>query len=223
MHDPFTGKYRVTLDWEQHIEEEGKGAVDWGMGIGTPLPACSPGRVTYSFYSDAGYTATITRDDGSWTRYGHGSPHGFPSPHTIEEFDNVRMVSGNSGFSTGPHLHAYDVDAEGHRCPPFTTGAKLSTQSLNARPSQQQEDDTDMLWLLMINDGHGRYGKPGTIYRGLFGPGYFVPITTQETFNALSVRFANASAANGVYDEWEAALNAAGDRGASWLRTHPSA
>ncbi len=118
MHNPFSA-FTVTQGFHDKHR-----AIDYAMPIGTPLPAPSTGRVVYEWFQDAGYTATIHRPDGSWTRYTHGSPHGFPRPHTVREGELVRMLSGNSGRSTGPHLHAFDVDAQGIRRPPFTTGPR---------------------------------------------------------------------------------------------------
>lgn len=134
MHNPFTA-FPVTQGFSDKHR-----AIDYGMPIGTPLPAPSAGRVVYEWFQDAGYTATIHRPDGSWTRYAHGSPHGFPRPHTIREREHVRMLSGNSGKSTGPHLHAFDVDARGIRRPPFTTGLQLAGDD----PNPTIEGDSDM-------------------------------------------------------------------------------
>lgn len=120
MYNPFTG-YRLTQGFHRLHK-----AHDYGMDVGTPLPACSSGWVVYEWFLAAGYTATIYRSDGSWTRYCHGQNHGFPASHHIRQGEWVQMRSGNSGLSTGPHLHVFDTASDGKRMPPFTTGFALA-------------------------------------------------------------------------------------------------
>lgn len=116
MYNPFTS-FRITDVWRP-----GHLAIDYGMDIGTPLPAPSDGVARYGYFTDAGYTVDVVRSDGSFTRYAHGEPHGFPAPHPIRQGEPTKMLSGNSGRSTGPHLHAFDVTSQGLRARPFTTG-----------------------------------------------------------------------------------------------------
>lgn len=94
-------------------------AYDYGMDVGTPLPACSSGTVRGGYLSDAGYYVDIVRSHGSYTRYCHMREQGVRG--AVSQGDVVGY-SGNSGTTTGPHLHVFDVDADGTRCPPFTTG-----------------------------------------------------------------------------------------------------
>ena len=143
MYNPFTG-FRVTQGYHSLHR-----AIDYGMNVGTPLPACSSGRVVYEWFTFAGFTATIHRPDGSYTRYAHGSKHGNPASHAIRQGELVKMLSGNSGVSTGPHLHVFDQAADGTRRPPFTTGLQFAgdagTPSIDgSKPSTIEEEEEDM-------------------------------------------------------------------------------
>jgi RHS repeat-associated protein len=90
------------------------GGTDYGVRVGTPVYATAPGTVVRSDWSNSlGNTVVIehlklsTRNDGVYTLYGHGSSLSVESGQPVNTGDII-MYSGNTGKSTGAHLH-YEV------------------------------------------------------------------------------------------------------------------
>lgn len=118
-------KYPVTQTWAQHVANTGMpgsvlGGVDYAMPIGTPLPILD-GEMEWvtpwslrkpAWYNTGlGNAAAYRRPDGTRTVYAHNSTR-----------IGRQVYSGNSGLSSGPHVHAHDVLADGRtRVPPFST------------------------------------------------------------------------------------------------------
>ncbi|MGB3258827.1 MAG: M23 family metallopeptidase [Ornithinimicrobium sp.] len=79
--------------------------MDFGADIGHPLAAVADGRVTTAGYnSGLGHHVRITLDDGTEVTYGHLSVIGVEQGSTVEVGAPIGEV-GNSGSSTGAHLH----------------------------------------------------------------------------------------------------------------------
>lgn len=97
---PFTG------DMSQHR------GIDIAADIGTPIRAPAAGIVTAA-NMDAGYGKVITIDHGHGivTRYGHCSQMYVKVGQRVRRGDTIGAV-GNTGRSTGPHLH-YEVRLQG--------------------------------------------------------------------------------------------------------------
>jgi len=91
--DPFTGVRRFHA------------GVDIVVNLGTPVKAAADGRV-----ADLGYNASygnyiiLSHPDGSQTLYGHLSAFSVTRGQSVT-LGKVIGKSGNSGYSTGPHLH----------------------------------------------------------------------------------------------------------------------
>lgn len=79
--------------------------IDLAVPVGTPVKAMAPGRVVVAGQmSGYGGCVDILMDDGSLVRYGHLS--GFVArPGDRVTAGQVVALSGNTGRSTGPHLH----------------------------------------------------------------------------------------------------------------------
>jgi murein DD-endopeptidase MepM/ murein hydrolase activator NlpD len=78
---------------------------DFAVDVGTPLASMSTGRVTYAGEeSGFGNLVEIRYWDGTISYYGHMS---IVSVNVGESVDPGQIVgqSGNTGHSTGPHLH----------------------------------------------------------------------------------------------------------------------
>ncbi|MCC6137371.1 MAG: M23 family metallopeptidase [Bdellovibrionaceae bacterium] len=97
---PFSG------DISQHR------GLDIAADMGTPIRAPATGIVTSSTV-DAGYGKVITIDHGHGivTRYGHCSQMYVKAGQRVRRGDVIGAV-GNTGRSTGPHLH-YEVRLQG--------------------------------------------------------------------------------------------------------------
>ncbi|MFY0990083.1 peptidoglycan DD-metalloendopeptidase family protein [Halomonas sp. C05BenzN] len=111
---PFQGSYRISSHFNPRRKHPVTGRVsphrgtDFAMPIGTPVTSPADGRVEkVANHPVAGRYIVIRHDNGYQTRYLH------LSRPLVSRGDRVSMgeriaLSGNTGRSTGPHLH-YEV------------------------------------------------------------------------------------------------------------------
>ncbi len=79
--------------------------VDYAVNIGTPIRSAGSGRVVYSGWSNGyGYTVIIEHRKGLRTLYAHNSKLLVYAGEWVER-NEIISKSGNTGNSTGPHLH----------------------------------------------------------------------------------------------------------------------
>ncbi|MCD7836264.1 MAG: M23 family metallopeptidase, partial [Lachnospiraceae bacterium] len=79
--------------------------VDWAVSTGTPVYASCGGTVVKAGWgSGYGYVVYIDHEDGRQTRYGHLSKVLVKVGQTVKQGERIAL-SGNTGVSTGPHLH----------------------------------------------------------------------------------------------------------------------
>lgn len=79
--------------------------VDWATPTGTPVYASCGGTVAKAGWgSGYGYVVYINHADGRQTRYGHLSKVLVSVGQSVKQGDRIAL-SGNTGVSTGPHLH----------------------------------------------------------------------------------------------------------------------
>jgi murein DD-endopeptidase MepM/ murein hydrolase activator NlpD len=79
--------------------------VDLAVPHGTPIYAAAAGSVILSrWYGGYGYCVIIQHDDGVVSVYGHASALKCKEGQQVKAGDLIAL-SGNTGFSTGPHLH----------------------------------------------------------------------------------------------------------------------
>ena len=79
--------------------------IDWATPTGTPVYASCGGTVTKAGWgSGYGYVVYIDHEDGRQTRYGHLSKVLVSVGQTVKQGERIAL-SGNTGVSTGPHLH----------------------------------------------------------------------------------------------------------------------
>ncbi len=79
--------------------------VDWATPTGTAVFASSGGTVAKAGWgSGYGYVVYINHPDGRQTRYGHLSKVLVSAGQTVSQGQKIAL-SGNTGVSTGPHLH----------------------------------------------------------------------------------------------------------------------
>lgn len=98
--DPFTGKVRP-----HH-------GLDLAAPIGTPIYAPASGKVILrERQTQFGNTIVIDHGYGVETVYGHMSKFAAKLGQTVRRGEIIGYV-GNSGYSTGPHLH-YEIHANG--------------------------------------------------------------------------------------------------------------
>lgn len=79
--------------------------VDWGVATGTNVYASSGGQVISAGLNGGyGYCVLIQHPDGRRTRYAHLSKITVSYGEYVEQGERIGL-SGNTGNSTGPHLH----------------------------------------------------------------------------------------------------------------------
>ena len=90
---PFTGQ------WELHI------GTDYRASVGTSVKSCSDGRILSSGeLEDYGKFVIIQHRNGYTSMYGHLSRILVRPEQEVREGEVIGQ-SGNTGYSTGPHLH----------------------------------------------------------------------------------------------------------------------
>lgn len=92
--------------------------VDWAIPVGTNVYASCGGRVSKAGWgSGYGYVVYIDHEDGKQTRYGHLSKVKVSVGQYVKQGDRIAL-SGNTGISTGPHLH-FEILVGGRQVDPF--------------------------------------------------------------------------------------------------------
>lgn len=92
--------------------------IDFGAPIGTPIKAAADGRVVATGYgSGYGQRVIVDHGGGIMTLYGHCSAI-YCSPGQIVHRGQRIAAVGNSGLSTGPHLH-FEVRVNGRPVNPL--------------------------------------------------------------------------------------------------------
>ncbi len=98
------------------------GGIDIGNAIGTPVVAAASGTVTRTTCgSGYGICTTIEHNNGTKTLYAHLSKLFVKTGDTVKKGQKIANL-GNTGRSTGPHLHFEIIDVR--------TGAKRNPNNL---------------------------------------------------------------------------------------------
>lgn len=92
--------------------------IDIANDTGTPVTAAMSGRVTYAgWYGGYGYALILEHNNGYSTLYGHLSGFAVSSGQHVRTGQQIAFV-GNTGYSTGPHLH-FEVRKDGQPVNPM--------------------------------------------------------------------------------------------------------
>ena len=93
-------------------------AIDWATPTGTAIWASSGGTVSVAgWQSGYGYVVYINHPDGNQTRYGHLSKILVSTGQKVKQGQKIAL-SGNTGRSTGPHLH-FELRVKGTPVNPY--------------------------------------------------------------------------------------------------------
>jgi murein DD-endopeptidase len=156
MRHPHTGKYRMSSPFGMRLHPIQKvmkmhNGTDYAMNTGTKVVSTSEGTViTSAYHKYNGNYVVVKHNEKYTTKYLH------LSKRTVEKGDRVSMgerigLSGNTGSSTGPHLH-YILQKNGKSVnslkTDLPTAKKLSnaeTATLNANTGKWQTQLTAML------------------------------------------------------------------------------
>jgi murein DD-endopeptidase MepM/ murein hydrolase activator NlpD len=100
---PAKGQFTSGYGWRWGRMHKG---IDIAADEGTPIHAAAGGVVTYSAWNDGGYgnLVEITHPDGTITMYAHNSRLLVRQGQRVRQGQQISEM-GNTGFSTGPHLH----------------------------------------------------------------------------------------------------------------------
>ena len=139
--DPFDGKLR------HH------NGIDIAIPEGTPVTPFAPGVIVYSGQRPGyGYTVLVEHANGMISLYGHNSRLEAVLGQSVGR-DSVIALSGNTGRSTGPHLHFEAWQAGTNVTPAFMPGStmqlsKTRLAAARARVSFRKEilDDGSVLF-----------------------------------------------------------------------------
>lgn len=120
--------------------------VDFGVPIGTPVMAAGSGTIAFIGWSNGyGRFLKINHGNGYATAYGHLSRFS-PGLHVGSKVHQAQIVafSGNTGMSTGPHLH-YEIQINNSQVNPLTVkmaqGRKLAGKDLRAFQAERLKID----------------------------------------------------------------------------------
>jgi murein DD-endopeptidase MepM/ murein hydrolase activator NlpD len=111
---PWTGGRITQNPWYGHM------AVDIGLVTGSPIYASDTGTVTYAAWSPYGYgnLVVINHGNGFETFYAHLDGFDVQPGQTVYQ-GNLIAWSGNTGKSSGPHLH-FEIRFQKQRENPWT-------------------------------------------------------------------------------------------------------
>lgn len=99
---PVAGAYVTQGSHTGHV------ALDFGMAVGTPVKTTMAGKVVYAGWNNEGYGNLVIVENGPYrTYYAHLSEIPVTVGQTVTR-GSVIGLSGNTGNSTGPHLH-YEI------------------------------------------------------------------------------------------------------------------
>ena len=102
---PISGTITSRFGARSSIRVSDHTGLDIGASIGTPIKAAAGGTVTFSGYKGSyGYMVVISHGNGIETYYGHCSKLYVTAGQNVNQGDVIAAV-GNTGNSTGPHLH----------------------------------------------------------------------------------------------------------------------
>jgi murein DD-endopeptidase MepM/ murein hydrolase activator NlpD len=111
--DPIDGKFR------HH------NGIDIAIPEGTPVMAVAPGVVVYSGQRPGyGYTVLVEHYNGMISLYGHNSRLEAIQGQAVDQ-NTVIAISGNTGRSTGPHLHFEAWQSGTNVTPAFMPGSGM--------------------------------------------------------------------------------------------------
>ena len=119
MRKPFDGNFEITQRFGEKITDPaGHTGIDYALYLGTPVLAAADGTVRLVAHLQSGYGThvVIEHEDGLETIYAHLSRVSVSIGTRVLAGQTIGL-SGNSGRSTGPHLH-FEVRLDGRPIDP---------------------------------------------------------------------------------------------------------
>ncbi|NLK84707.1 MAG: peptidoglycan DD-metalloendopeptidase family protein [Aeromonadales bacterium] len=135
---PFRSRVRVTSKFNPSRLHPVTGCVrphngvDFGLPVGTPITAPGDGIIDKATYSrSAGYYIVVRHSGGLSTVYMHLSKLNVRPGQRVKQ-GAIIARSGNTGISTGPHLH-YEVRVNGRPVNPMRINLDNRSYEVNAK------------------------------------------------------------------------------------------
>lgn len=106
LRKPFVGDFRITSDFGAHVARKSSApGMDFALPEGTPVLAAAGGTVARSEWgSDGGRYVMVDHGNGLQTLYSHLRAVWRVKGERVNVGEFIGL-SGNTGHSTGPHLH----------------------------------------------------------------------------------------------------------------------
>lgn len=124
--DPIDGKLR------HH------NGIDIAIAEGTPVRPATSGIVIFSGQRPGyGYTVLVEHDNGMITLYGHNSRLAVTQGQSVDA-DTIIAFSGNTGRSTGPHLHFEAWQAGVNVTPAFMPGNTMQLPNIKMAANKKK-------------------------------------------------------------------------------------
>ena len=109
------GRFTSGFKWRWGRMHKG---VDWACPVGTAIMASCGGTVVQAGWMGGyGYCITLRHPDGRQTRYGHLSKILVSVGQSVKQGQKIAL-SGNTGRSTGPHVH-FEIIINGSQVDPL--------------------------------------------------------------------------------------------------------
>jgi hypothetical protein len=161
---PTTKTTAISDNFAAHVRRgSGLPGTDWKTPIGEPIVASQGGIVTRAGSTPLanGKNIRIHHPDGTTSYYLHLSEIWVTNGQTVAQ-GNVIGKSGNTGKTTGPHLHFSIANAAGQLLDPETVIVGGSQPSVTRRTIKLGSRGADVLYLQQ---------RLGILADGIFGPG----------------------------------------------------
>ena len=145
VNGPITQLFGENPQFYKRWGYAGHNGIDWGIPVGTPIKATADGNVDKVDFENGGYGnfVRMSHKDGNkkyYTYYAHLHSTAVKAGQKITA-GTVVGFSGNTGASTGPHLHfgvkidGQNPDYKGYLDPmPFLTGTAPSSPASPSTP-----------------------------------------------------------------------------------------
>ncbi len=103
---PFTNDWPITQKYGENVTTNFHTGIDYGCPLGTNILASESGVVMFAGLDKTGYgnMVTIQHSDDCATLYAHLSLISVVVGQKVRKGEKIGE-SGNTGYSTGPHLH----------------------------------------------------------------------------------------------------------------------
>lgn len=129
---PWRGEFSPSNNYLQDRGTHKHGGVDVAMGVGTPIYARADGTIVKTVQQGnndpAGNRVRINFGDGSYDNYFHLQRFNMNLRSNEVKAGDIIGYSGNTGRSSGPHLHWEHFDASGNRVNPLEQSGYTSGQ-----------------------------------------------------------------------------------------------